>query len=179
MIRIFGVGSRITTKVITRPVFQELKKKIKGHWHYVNPLDSAFNQQYSVLKSQHHSGWSEDNLKSGAHDKYEAIYKTNFKNKHVWKLVKSESKWKPSTTSSASVASRSSSNAQSPINLEDNEDKDRPIGTNRALNAKGKATSSSTSSNSRLDDILEKHVEENMKVCERYQISLDAKNALK
>ncbi|CAI9271884.1 unnamed protein product [Lactuca saligna] len=45
--------------------------------------------------------------------------------------------------------------------------------------AKGKVTNSTSSSGNRLDEILEKHIEENKKTFERYQNSLDMKNALK
>ncbi|KAI3504933.1 hypothetical protein L1887_26733 [Cichorium endivia] len=45
--------------------------------------------------------------------------------------------------------------------------------------AKGKVANSSSSSGTRLDEILEKHIEENKKSFERYQKSLDVKNAHK
>ncbi|CAI9261499.1 unnamed protein product [Lactuca saligna] len=80
----------------------------------------------------------------------------------------------------ASGASMSSSNTESFINLDNDEVTTRPIGRNAAKKAaKGKATNSTSSSGNRLDEILEKHIEENKKTFERYQNSLDMKNALK
>ncbi|KAL4565896.1 hypothetical protein LXL04_030002 [Taraxacum kok-saghyz] len=56
----------------------------------------------------------------------------------------------------------------------------RPVGRNAAKQAaKGKASNSGSSSNSRLDEILEKHIGGNQKSFECYQSSLDTKNALK
>ncbi|CAH1428505.1 unnamed protein product [Lactuca virosa] len=135
---------------------------LKTHWHYMNPLVVAFNQIYLVLKSQHLSGWSDEDLKKGAFEHYSAIYATDFRHDHIWNLVKNEPKWKAAGTTSE--ASRSSSNAQSLINLDDNEDTSRPIGTKAAKKAiKCKASKSTSSSSSRLDEILEKHVHDNKK----------------
>ncbi|CAH1413012.1 unnamed protein product [Lactuca virosa] len=151
---------------------------LKTHWHYMNPLVVAFNQIYLVSKSQHLSGCSDEDLKKGAFEHNSARYSTDFRHDHIWNLVKNEPKWKVAGTTSE--ASRSSSNAQSVINLDDNEDTFRPIGTKAAKKAiKGKASKSTSSSSSRLDEILEKHVHDNKKNYERYQKSLDLKNALK
>ncbi|KAI3711464.1 hypothetical protein L2E82_41571 [Cichorium intybus] len=151
---------------------------LKSHWHYMNPLVLAFNQTYSVLKSQHLSGWSEDDLKNGALEQYRARYNADFRHDQIWNILKHEPKWLPS--SAPSGASRSSSNVESFINLDNDEVTARPIGRNAAKKAaKGKVANSSSSSGSRLDEILEKHIEENKKSFERYQKSLDVKNALK
>ncbi|XP_023729755.2 glutathione S-transferase T3-like [Lactuca sativa] len=126
---------------------------LKTHWHYMNPFAVAFNQMYIVLKSQHLSGWSEDDLKRATFEHYHARYGADFRHEHIWNIVKNEQKWKVTT---------------------------RPIGRNAAKKAaKGKATNSTSSSGNRFDEILEKHIEKNKKTFERYQNSLDMKNALK
>ncbi|XP_023749388.2 glutathione S-transferase T3-like [Lactuca sativa] len=151
---------------------------LKTHWHYMNPFAVAFNQMYIVLKSQHLSGWSEDDLKRATFEHYHARNGADFRHEHIWNIVKNEQKWKGSST--AYGASMSSSNTESFINLDNDEVTTRPIGRNAAKKAaKGKATNSTSSSGNRLDEILKKHIEENKKTFERYQNSLDMKNALK
>ncbi|PWA46173.1 homeodomain-like, No apical meristem-associated domain protein [Artemisia annua] len=104
--------------------------KVKGHWHYMNPLVVAFNNQYLVLKSQKLSGWSEEDFKSDTQDKYKAIYGSSFKHEHVWNLVKHEPKWILGNTTSET--SRVSCDSQTPVNLDDIEDIVRPTGTKKA-----------------------------------------------
>ena len=65
---------------------------LKAHWHYMNPLVVVFNQIYSVLKSQHLSGWYDDDLNKGAHQQYRARFAAEFRHEHIWNLVKHEPK---------------------------------------------------------------------------------------
>ncbi|KAL4569308.1 hypothetical protein LXL04_024944 [Taraxacum kok-saghyz] len=70
----------------------------------------------------------------------------------------------PNGTNYVFGACRSSSTIQSFINLDNEEATSRPIGRHAAKQAgKGKAANSSSSSNSRLDEIFEKHIEGNQK----------------
>ncbi|XP_023731784.1 glutathione S-transferase T2-like [Lactuca sativa] len=103
---------------------------LKMHWHCMNPFVVAFNQIYIVLKIQHLSGWSEDDLKSATFEHYHARYGADFRHEHIWHIVKNEQKWKGSST--ASGASMSSSNTKSFINLDNDEVTTRPIGWNAA-----------------------------------------------
>ncbi|GJX29326.1 hypothetical protein Tco_0237405 [Tanacetum coccineum] len=107
------------TSGITRTV-----AKVKGHWHYMNSLVVAFNNQYLVLKSQKLSGWSEEDFRSGTQDKYNAIYGSSFKHEHVWNLVKHEPKWVLGITTSE--ISRVSCDSQTPISVDDIEEIVRP-----------------------------------------------------
>ncbi|CAI9281296.1 unnamed protein product [Lactuca saligna] len=67
---------------------------LKTHWHYMNPFAVTFNQMYIVLKSQHLSGWSEDDLKRATFEHYHARYGADFRHEHIWNIVKNEQKWK-------------------------------------------------------------------------------------
>ncbi|KAL4573519.1 hypothetical protein LXL04_020328 [Taraxacum kok-saghyz] len=158
--------------------FPSSDQLLKVHWHNMNPLVVDFNQIYLVLKSQHHSGWSEDDLKNAAIQQYHARYCGDFRHEQIWNIFRYEPKWE--STNNVFGACRSSSTVQSSINLDNEEATTRPIGRNAAKQAgKGKAANSSSSSNSRLDEIFEKHIEGNQKSFERYQSSLDTKNELK
>ncbi|KAI3496913.1 hypothetical protein L1887_39291 [Cichorium endivia] len=119
-----------------------------------------------------------DGLKNGALEQYRARYSADFRHNEILNILKHEPKWLPSTT--ASGPSRSSSNVECFINLDNDEVTTRPIGRNAAKKvAKGKVANSSSSSGSRLDEILEKHIEENKKSFECYKKILDVKNAFK
>ncbi|CAI9260066.1 unnamed protein product [Lactuca saligna] len=146
-----------TTSTITA------QTNLNTHSHYMNPLGVAINQIYLVLKSQHLSRLSDEDLKNGVFHHDSARYSTNFSHDHIWNLFKYKLKWK--FVSTTFEASRSSSNVQYVINLDDNEDTTRPIGTKAAKKAiKGQVSKFTSSSCSRLDEILEKHLHDKKKL---------------
>ncbi|PWA48219.1 homeodomain-like, No apical meristem-associated domain protein [Artemisia annua] len=114
-------------------------KKIKGHWHYMNPLVVAFNNEYLLLKGQKHTeGWCEHDFKGAMQDKYKAAYGSYFRHEHVWDLVKHEQKWVNSTSSETS---RISYEPASYIKVNDTEDSIRLNGSYIAKEAqKGRCT---------------------------------------
>uniref|UniRef100_A0A7N1A2P8 Uncharacterized protein n=1 Tax=Kalanchoe fedtschenkoi TaxID=63787 RepID=A0A7N1A2P8_KALFE len=112
---------------------------IKSHYYLMMPHVNEFNGYYNQIVSDHHSGWSDNQIIEAAqliwknaHKKREFLYT------HVWKMVKDESKWEAQvgaqnaskkTKTSESRADTSSSNHDIEENTyEGNELESRPIG---------------------------------------------------
>ena len=53
-------------------------KAIKNHWHWLIPMVTEFNGIYNKLRSEHHSGWSDDQLKEHARELFFQSKKKHF-----------------------------------------------------------------------------------------------------
>ncbi|XP_039141194.1 glutathione S-transferase T3 [Dioscorea cayenensis subsp. rotundata] len=121
----------------------------KQHWFWIISLINKFNQIYNRLLGEHHSGWSDDQLKEHARTLYYQNRKKHFIHKHVWVMLKDDPKWKPNTPLARSSkklkinesgAYTSSSHADTSIDVDDSEVEVRLIGQ-KATKAKRKGKS--------------------------------------
>ncbi|XP_050222546.1 glutathione S-transferase T3-like [Mercurialis annua] len=118
---------------------------VKQHRYWMIPMVNEFNQHYNKLAAEHHSGWSDDQLKQRARELYFQIRKKHFILEHVWVMLKDDPKWKANCPPQhASKKTRldefgaytSSSNPDINIDIDDSEVEIRPIGQKAAKAAK-------------------------------------------
>ena len=94
------------------------------------PTVNAFNQIYNKLLDEHHSGWSDDQLKEHAREIFYQNHKKRFNYEHVWVILKNDPKWR--ATAPLSMSSKRAKDDESGAytissNAETNDDEVRPI----------------------------------------------------
>lgn len=127
---------------------------LKQHWFWMLPFINEFNQLHNKLLGQHHSGWSDDQLKDRARELYYQNRKRNFTHEHVWVMLKDDPKWRANpplaraskkTKVNESGAYTSSSNADTSVDEDVDVVEVRPMGQKAAKEkAKRKGKSQAT-----------------------------------
>ena len=165
-----------------------LHSTVKNHWYWMMPMVNEFNQAYNKILSEHRSGWSDDQVKECAREIYYQNRKKHFNHEHVWLMVKNDPKWKANyslprsskrSKTSESGAYTSSLNMDIPVDLDWNEDEERPIGQKAAKakaksKRKGKEKDTEKMTN---EEWQEAWMNYNKKLEERVALAQDMKNA--
>uniref|UniRef100_A0A7N0U1T1 No apical meristem-associated C-terminal domain-containing protein n=1 Tax=Kalanchoe fedtschenkoi TaxID=63787 RepID=A0A7N0U1T1_KALFE len=104
------------------------ESQIKSHYYLMMPQVNELYGYYNQIVSDHHSGWSDNQIIEAARLIWKNAQKKNeLPYTHVWKMVKDEPKW--ATKTSESGAYTSSSNHDIEENTyEGNKSESRPIG---------------------------------------------------
>uniref|UniRef100_A0A7N0TT42 No apical meristem-associated C-terminal domain-containing protein n=1 Tax=Kalanchoe fedtschenkoi TaxID=63787 RepID=A0A7N0TT42_KALFE len=119
------------------------ESQIKSHYYLMMSQVNEFNGYYNQTVSDHHSGWSDNQIIEAARLIWKNAHKKReFPYTHVWEMVKDEPKWatqvgsqnaSKKTKTSESGAYTSSSNHDIEENTyEGNESESRPIGQKAA-----------------------------------------------
>uniref|UniRef100_A0A7N0TR35 No apical meristem-associated C-terminal domain-containing protein n=1 Tax=Kalanchoe fedtschenkoi TaxID=63787 RepID=A0A7N0TR35_KALFE len=119
------------------------ESQIKSHYYLMMPQVNEFNGYYNQIVSDHHSGWSDNQIIEAARLIWKNAHKKReFPYTHVWEMVKDEPKWEAQigaqnaskkTKTSESGAYTSSSNHDIEENTyEGNESENRPTGQKAA-----------------------------------------------
>uniref|UniRef100_A0A7N0TKP9 No apical meristem-associated C-terminal domain-containing protein n=1 Tax=Kalanchoe fedtschenkoi TaxID=63787 RepID=A0A7N0TKP9_KALFE len=127
----------------TRGSFWAQESQLKSHYYLMMPQANEFNGYYNQIVSDHHSGWSDNQIIEAARLIWKNAHKKKeFTYTHVWEMVKDEPKWavqagaqnaSKKTKTSESGAYTSSSNHDIEENTyEGNESESRPIGQKAA-----------------------------------------------
>uniref|UniRef100_A0A7N0U1I2 No apical meristem-associated C-terminal domain-containing protein n=1 Tax=Kalanchoe fedtschenkoi TaxID=63787 RepID=A0A7N0U1I2_KALFE len=119
------------------------ESQIKSHYYLMMPQVNEFNGYYNQIVTDHHSGWSDNQIIEAARLIWKNAHnKREFPYTHVWEMVKDEPKLEAQigaqnaskkTKTSESGAYNSSSNHDIDENTyEGNESESRPIGQKAA-----------------------------------------------
>uniref|UniRef100_A0A7N1A5X0 No apical meristem-associated C-terminal domain-containing protein n=1 Tax=Kalanchoe fedtschenkoi TaxID=63787 RepID=A0A7N1A5X0_KALFE len=116
--------------------------RIKSHYYFLMPQVNEFNCYYNQIVSDHHNGWSDNQIIEANKE---------FPYMHIWEMVKDEPKWaaqieaqnasKKAKTSESGVYTSSSNRDPEEHCYGGNESENRPIGqkaAKRKLKEKGK-----------------------------------------
>uniref|UniRef100_A0A7N0TR55 No apical meristem-associated C-terminal domain-containing protein n=1 Tax=Kalanchoe fedtschenkoi TaxID=63787 RepID=A0A7N0TR55_KALFE len=123
--------------------FEREESQLKSHYYLMMPQVNEFNGYYNQIVSDHHSGWSDNQIIEAARLIWKNAHKKKeFPYTHVWEMVNDEPKWavqagaqnaSTKTKTSESGAYTSSSNHDIEENTyEGNESESRPIGQKAA-----------------------------------------------
>uniref|UniRef100_A0A7N0T3J1 No apical meristem-associated C-terminal domain-containing protein n=1 Tax=Kalanchoe fedtschenkoi TaxID=63787 RepID=A0A7N0T3J1_KALFE len=123
--------------------FEREESQLKSHYYLMMPQVNEFICYYNQIVSDHHSGWSDNQIIEAARLIWKNAHKKKeFPYTHVWEMVKDEPKWavqagaqnaSKKTKTSESGAYTSSSNHDIEENTyEGNESESRPIGQKAA-----------------------------------------------
>uniref|UniRef100_A0A7N0ZWR8 No apical meristem-associated C-terminal domain-containing protein n=1 Tax=Kalanchoe fedtschenkoi TaxID=63787 RepID=A0A7N0ZWR8_KALFE len=119
------------------------ESQIKSHYYLMMPQVNEFNGYYNQIVSDHHSGWSDNQIIEAARLIWKNAHKKReFPYTHVWEMVKDEPKWatqvgsqnaskKTKTTESGAYTSSSNHDIEENT-YEGNESESRPIGQKAA-----------------------------------------------
>uniref|UniRef100_A0A7N0TTR4 No apical meristem-associated C-terminal domain-containing protein n=1 Tax=Kalanchoe fedtschenkoi TaxID=63787 RepID=A0A7N0TTR4_KALFE len=70
------------------------ESQIKSHYYLMMPQVNEFNGYYNQIMSDHHSGWSDNQIIEAAQLIWKNAHKKReFPYTHVWEMVKDEPKW--------------------------------------------------------------------------------------
>uniref|UniRef100_A0A7N0UQT4 No apical meristem-associated C-terminal domain-containing protein n=1 Tax=Kalanchoe fedtschenkoi TaxID=63787 RepID=A0A7N0UQT4_KALFE len=106
--------------------------QIKSHYYFLMLQVNEFNCYYNQIVSDHHSGWSDNQIIEAARLNWKNAHKNKeFPYMHIWEMVKDEPKW------AAQIEAQNASKKTKTSNESEN----RPIGqkaAKRKLKEKGK-----------------------------------------
>uniref|UniRef100_A0A7N0TL56 No apical meristem-associated C-terminal domain-containing protein n=1 Tax=Kalanchoe fedtschenkoi TaxID=63787 RepID=A0A7N0TL56_KALFE len=134
------------------------ESQIKSHYYFMMPQVNEFNGYYNQIVSDHHSGWSDNQIMEAARFNWKNAHKKReFPYTHVWEMVKDEPKWaaqieaqnasKKTKTSDSGAYTSSWDHDTEDNNNGGNESESRPIGQKAAKRKlRGKEKKNETSS---------------------------------
>uniref|UniRef100_A0A7N0U3V0 No apical meristem-associated C-terminal domain-containing protein n=1 Tax=Kalanchoe fedtschenkoi TaxID=63787 RepID=A0A7N0U3V0_KALFE len=113
--------------------------QIKSHYYFLMPQVNEFNCYYNQIVSDHHSGWSDNQIIEAARLNWKNAHKNKkFPYMHIWEMVKDEPKWaaqieaqnasKKAKTSEFGAYTSSSNRDPEEHSYGGNESENRPIG---------------------------------------------------
>uniref|UniRef100_A0A7N0U2X0 No apical meristem-associated C-terminal domain-containing protein n=1 Tax=Kalanchoe fedtschenkoi TaxID=63787 RepID=A0A7N0U2X0_KALFE len=128
------------------------ESQIKPHYYFLMPQVNEFNGYYNQIVSDHHSGWSDNQIIEAARLNWKNAHKKKeFPYMHIWEMVKDEPKWaaqieaqnasKKAKTSESGAYTSSSNRDADEYSYGGNESESRPIGqktAKRKVKEKGK-----------------------------------------
>uniref|UniRef100_A0A7N1A1E9 No apical meristem-associated C-terminal domain-containing protein n=1 Tax=Kalanchoe fedtschenkoi TaxID=63787 RepID=A0A7N1A1E9_KALFE len=134
--------------------------QIKSHYYFLMPQVNEFNCYYNQIVSDHHSGWSDNQIIEAARLNWKNAHKNKeFPYMHIWEMVKDKPKWaaqieaqnasKKAKTSESGAYTSSSNCDPEEHSYGGNESESRPIGqkaAKRKLKEKGKRKKNVTES---------------------------------
>uniref|UniRef100_A0A7N0RHN6 No apical meristem-associated C-terminal domain-containing protein n=1 Tax=Kalanchoe fedtschenkoi TaxID=63787 RepID=A0A7N0RHN6_KALFE len=109
------------------------ESQIKPHYYFLMPQVNEFNGYYNQIVSDHHSGWSDNQIIETARLNWKNAHKKKeFPYMHIWEMVKDEPKWAAQieTQNASKKAKTSESGAYTSTSNRDADD--RPIGQKAA-----------------------------------------------